>query len=83
VLAGDLGSEGLTEQLTVGPNAPRMRSMPIEVPSLRATGADPASWIRPAGAPFTFRTTGQQRDVVLMPLNSIFGKRYSIYWQVS
>jgi hypothetical protein len=30
VLAGDLGSEGLTEQLTVGPNAPRMRGMPLE-----------------------------------------------------
>jgi DUF1680 family protein len=82
VLAGDLGGEGLTEQLTVGPNAPRMRAMPIEVPSFRAAGADPASWIRPAGAPLTFRTTGQQRDVLLMPLNSIFGKRYSIYWQV-
>ena len=83
VLAGDLGSVGLTEQLTVGPNAPRMRSMPIEVPTLREAGADVASWIRPAGTPLTFRTTGQQRDVVLMPLRSIFGKRYSIYWQIS
>jgi uncharacterized protein len=83
VLAGDLGSEGLTEQLTVGPNAPRMRSMPLEIPGFQAAGADPASWIKPAGAPLTFRTTGQQRDVTLAPLNSIFGKRYSIYWQVS
>ena len=69
VLAGDLGNEGLTEQMTVGPNAPRMRSMPIDVPSFRAAGADPASWIRPAGAPLAFRTTGQQRDVTLAPLN--------------
>ena len=38
VLAGDLGSEGLTEQLTVGPNAPRMRAMPLEVPSFQAAG---------------------------------------------
>jgi DUF1680 family protein len=82
VLAGDLGSEGLTEQLTVGPNAPRMRGMPLEIPSFQAAGADPASWIKPAGTPLTFRTTGQQRDVTLAPLDSIFGKRYSIYWQV-
>ena len=48
-----------------------------------AAGADPASWIKPAGAPLTFRTTGQQKDVTLAPINSIFGKRYSLYWQVS
>ena len=83
VLAGDLGSAGLTEQLTVGPNAPRMRNMPLEIPNFQAVGADPASWIKPAGAPLTFRTTGQKKDVTLAPLNSIFGKRYSIYWQVS
>jgi len=83
VLAGDLGSEGLTEQLTVGPSAPRMRGMPLEIPSFQAAGADPASWIKPAGAPLTFRTTGQPKDVTLTPLNSIFGKRYSVYWQVS
>jgi DUF1680 family protein len=81
VLAGDLGSEGLTEQLTVGPNAPRLRGMPLEI--LHAAGGDPASWIKPAGAPLTFRTTGQKKDVTLAPLNSIFGKRYSVYWQVS
>src|ERR1019366_6098396 len=72
VLAGDLGSEGLTEQLTVGPNAPRRRGMPLEVPSFHAAGADPASWIKPADAPLTFRTTGQRKDVTLAPLNSIF-----------
>jgi uncharacterized protein len=83
VLAGDLGSEGLTEQLTVGPNAPRMRGMPLEIPSFQAEGTDPASWIKPAGPPLTFRTTGQQKDVTLTPLNSLFDKRYSIYWQVS
>jgi hypothetical protein len=83
VLAGDLGSERLTEQLTVGPNAPRMRNMPLDIPSFHASGGDPASWIKSAGAPLTFRTTGQKKDVTLAPLNVIFGKRYSVYWQVS
>jgi hypothetical protein len=67
----------------VGPNAQRMRNMPVEIPSFQAAGADPATWIKPAGAPLTFRTTGQKKDVTLVPLNSIFGKRYSVYWQVS
>jgi hypothetical protein len=83
VLAGDLGSEGLTEQLTEGPMGPRMRGMPLEVPGFSAAGPDPASWIKPAGAPLTFRTTGQPKDVTLAPLHSMLGKRYSVYWQVA
>jgi uncharacterized protein len=86
VLAGDLGTEGLDERRIIGPNAPPMRSnavAPIEVPTFKAASPDPASWIKPAGAPHTFRTTGQAKDVTLVPLNSLFGKRYSVYWQVS
>jgi DUF1680 family protein len=82
VLAGDLGSEGLTEQMLTGPSAPRPQRVPLEIPTFKTTSADPASWIKPAGAPLTFRTTGQSRDVTLVPLNSLFGKRYSVYWQV-
>ncbi len=83
VLAGDLGAEGLTDQMIVGPNAPQMRRVPIEVPTFTSNGADPSSWIKPAAAPLTFRTTGQQKDVTLAPLNSLFAKRYSVYWQVT
>jgi DUF1680 family protein len=80
VLAGDLGSEGITENLIVGPNAPRMRTAPqIQVPALQASGADPSAWIKPGDKPLTFRAN----NVSLAPLNSIFGKRYSVYWQVS
>jgi len=97
VLAGDLGSEGLTERLIVGPNAPRIPRpgfnpprrpdapppVPmIEIPSFRASG-DLSSWIKPADGPLQFRTAGQKKDVALVPLNSIFGKRYSVYWQVA
>ena len=83
VLAGDLGSEGLTPELIVGPNAPRLQRMPIQVPVFKAVGADPSSWIKPGDKPLTFHTSGQQKDVTLAPLNSIFDKRYSVYWQVS
>ena len=83
VLAGDLGTEGLTDQLTVGPSGPRPERIPLEIPTFQASAANPASWIKPAAAPLTFRTTGQQKDVTLAPLNTIFDKRYSVYWQVS
>jgi uncharacterized protein len=95
VLAGDLGSEGLTHRRIVGPNAPqipRPNAQPrpggpppvpvLEIPTFTAKG-DPASWIKPADGPLRFRTAGQQKDITLVPLNSIFDKRYSVYWHVS
>lgn len=85
VLAGDLGSEGLTEKQIIGPNAPRITrsGAPIEIPTFRAASADPSSWIKPGDKPLTFHTTGQQKDVALLPINTIFDKRYNVYWQVS
>jgi uncharacterized protein len=98
VLAGDLGSEGLSEKVIVGPNAPPMRRSnanvpnrpdapprvpPIDIPAFHAASSDPASWIKPGDGALTFRTTGQQKNVELVPINSIFDKRYSVYWQVS
>jgi len=68
--------------MIVGPNAPRPQRVPLEVPTFKAANAGPSSWIKPAGAPLSFRTTGQSKDVTLVPLNSIFGARYSVYWQV-
>jgi hypothetical protein len=55
----------------------------IEIPTFRAAGEDPSSWIKPAGGPLTFRTAGQKKDVTLVPLNSLFDRRYSVYWQVT
>jgi DUF1680 family protein len=101
VLSGDLGSEGLTDELTYGTNAPAMfrprANMPagalaraprptapaIEVPTFEAAGADPAKWIKPGDTPLTFHTVGQKKDVTLVPINSLFDKRYSVYWRVS
>ncbi|HYW48546.1 MAG TPA: glycoside hydrolase family 127 protein [Bryobacteraceae bacterium] len=98
VLAGDLGSDGLSERNIIGPNAPRLfrpnanvnrppdapPPVPqIEIPGFRATNADPSKWIKPGDKPLAFHTTGQQKDVALAPINSIFGKRYSVYWQVT
>ncbi len=83
VLAGDLGSEGLTKELITGPLGPEIREHPESVPKFRAAGADPNSWIKPADKPLTFRTAGQERDVTLAPFDRTFGKRYSVYWTVS
>ncbi|MCS6952185.1 MAG: glycoside hydrolase family 127 protein [Bryobacteraceae bacterium] len=68
------------------PLAPTNQVPPVpdlEIPILRPRGADPASWIKPADSPLTFRTTGQQRDVTLVPLYRLFDRRYAVYWEVA
>jgi DUF1680 family protein len=68
------------------PLAPTNRTPPIRdiaIPTFRAVGPDPGSSIKPAGAPQVFRTTGQTQDVTLLPLNRLFDRRYSVYWQVT
>jgi DUF1680 family protein len=67
------------------PLAPVNRTPPvpeIEIPTFRG-GPDLASWIKPTDKPQTFRTIGQKRDVTLLPLNKLFDRRYSVYWQVT
>ncbi len=83
VLAGDLGSDGLTPDMITGPEGPAMREHPISVPTFRAAGGGPDSWIKPTGKPLTFRTTGQERDITFAPFDRTFGTRYSIYWNVT
>jgi uncharacterized protein len=54
----------------------------IEIPTFRAAGPNPDSWIRPADQPRMFRTVGQKKNVTLVPLNRLFDRRYSVYWQM-
>ena len=62
----------------------RVPSVPdIDIPSFRAAAVDLAQWIKPEDKPLTFRTTGQRKDVTLVPLNSLFDRRYSVYWRVT
>ncbi|HXB73406.1 MAG TPA: beta-L-arabinofuranosidase domain-containing protein [Candidatus Acidoferrales bacterium] len=55
----------------------------IEIPEFRAAGDDLGSWIKPAAQPMTWKTSGQKKDVTLVPLNGLFDRRYAVYWRVS
>lgn len=88
VLAGQLGTAGLTEEMSYGdPHNARggkfTRGLPVPAPEFRAPSKDPSNWIRPVGGQaLAFRTSGQQRDVTMTPLNDTFGQRYAVYWRV-
>jgi hypothetical protein len=83
VLAGDLGSEGLTEQLTADPSAPRPQAHPDRNPdfpgSERGPGVVDQTDLNAAHLPY--HRPAKRRHPG--PLNGIFDKRYSVYWQVS
>src|SRR5262249_36002238 len=57
VLAGDLGSEGLTSQMVEGREGPGVGRLRMEIPSFKAAG-DVSSWVKAEG-PLAFRTSGQ------------------------
>ena len=89
VLAGKLGTAGLTAQnLRAEPTPPRTvpeyKSEPIAAPNIRAASPDdPRSWLEPIpGRPLEFRSTGQQAQLTLVPLNQVFDERYAVYWKV-
>ena len=84
VLAGDLGREGLTDEMRRGGDNPPDMPKPAAAPEFVAESRDPRSWIEPAGkTPLMFRTKGQKRDIVMLPLNGIVDQRYGVYWRVT
>jgi len=84
VLAGELGSAGLTQDLIIGHEGPDLKKHPpAALPAFRTRGNEPGAWIRPTSQPLTFRTTGQAADVTLAPFYKVSGQRYSIYWNVT
>ena len=99
VLAGDLGNEGLTErtdlrheraaQCIALPAPARRREPAVRLPRpSRSPRCRQRVPIRRRGSSrpkrrCTFHTVGQKKDVTLRPINSIFDKRYSVYWTVS
>ena len=83
VLAGELGSEGLTRDMIYAKEGNGYKGDPVAVPELAAASAGLESWIVPEGdAPLRFRTRGQSQDVSLIPFHRLQGQRYAVYWKV-
>jgi len=83
VLAGQFPRNGLEEKLEHNQGPEIHKAPPVDVPALKAGGADPNSWIRPIpGETLAFRTTGQEREIDLKPLNQSW-QRFAVYWTVS
>lgn len=85
VLAGRLGSEGLTREMQYGgaDGSHQLAGDPAPAPEFRASSNSLNFWVKPVyGRPLTFSTTGQERDVTLVPFYRLFEQRYAVYWRV-
>ncbi len=84
VLAGELGTDGVPEDLTCGDNR-RYSGDPVPtVPVFVTESADPAAWLdRIDGDGLRFRTRGigKPNDVSLIPLHEMHHQRYTVYWR--
>jgi DUF1680 family protein len=92
VLAGRLGTEGLTEAMQYDPDhGPTQLSPPhaeakgsASVTAKSVEEIRAAAWVGPVkGQLLTFQTVGQKNATMLIPLNRIFGERYAVYWKTS
>jgi DUF1680 family protein len=84
VLAGKLGSGGLSDALQHPgyDTAPPGEAVPV--PAIANSSKDPAGWVEPLqGQTLAFRSTGQQESITLAPLYTISGERYAVYWKAS
>jgi DUF1680 family protein len=83
VLAGRLGSQGLTREMQYGGYDCELKGDPARVPDIRADAKDVSSWVEPEpGRPLAFRTKGQSKAIEIVPLNRISGERYAVYWKL-
>jgi hypothetical protein len=83
VLAGRLGSQGLTRAMTYGGYDCELKGEPVPVDAIAGEPRDVMSWVEPAaGVRLAFRTRGQAKERELVPLNRLFGERYAVYWKV-
>ena len=76
------------DELRAEPTAPRtvpnfkVRSS-VKAPPIKAASDDPSTWLKPVpGAPLTFKTVGQEREMTFAPLYTVFDERYATYFRV-
>jgi DUF1680 family protein len=83
VLAGQFPKTALDEVLEHNQGPEIQQAPSLQIPALKPYGPDPRAWIQPiSGETLAFHTTGQEREVILKPLNQTW-QRSAVYWKVS
>ncbi len=82
VLAGLLGSQGLTEKNTYLGSNTSPGGVPVSVPEIERFSTDPRRWVEPVPSQtLTFQAMVAGRRVPMIPLYKVHGERYVVYWK--
>ncbi|MGB8261086.1 MAG: beta-L-arabinofuranosidase domain-containing protein, partial [Terracidiphilus sp.] len=77
VLAGEMGRDGLTNEMMYGHAGPsRAGNSPVEAMPRVEGGA----WAEKAGEPLRFRTRGKGQALEMKPLYQLMDERYTVYF---
>jgi hypothetical protein len=85
VLAGDLGSEGVTTEMRYGDmkGGHTCKGDPAPAPDF-TDGGELSRWIKKdAKQPLIFHTSAQAKEMTLRPLPRIAAQRYAVYWRMN
>jgi DUF1680 family protein len=83
VLAGRLGSNGLTKQMTQAGYDTAPRERPTPVAELNVPDPEKLDWVEPASQPLTFHLVGQSAPTELIPFYQLEGEKYVVYWKTN
>jgi uncharacterized protein len=84
VLAGGMGSEGLTPQKINGPEGPQDDHRTYPMPALKSASGQASDTIhRTAGDELLFETASGSSTMQLKPLYRVLDERYTVYWKVN
>jgi DUF1680 family protein len=86
VLAGKMGTQGLTPQVLRAPptkprTVPEYTAEAIPAPDVIVPSGDLAASARRRSG-LEFELTGQKTQVTLVPLSAVLDERYAVYWKV-
>ena len=85
VLAGELGTEGVPENLCCGHNKQHSGAPVPTVPVLVTDSKPPSAWVKRTNEKnlkFQTRNVGKPKDVSLIPLYQMHHQRYTVYWKL-
>jgi DUF1680 family protein len=82
VLAGQLSDQGLSQDLVVNQQGPQVERAKLVVKPIRAHGQAAAALLQAVpGQPLTYTLAGQDRPILLKPLNESWA-RHVVYWDL-
>jgi DUF1680 family protein len=83
VLAGRLGSVGLTKEMLYSAYDTSPRGKPADVAPLNVSSPAKFDWVESSNRPLSFHLVGQSSPTELVPFYQVAGERYAVYWKLN